>query len=1080
MSPDRAFENTSLSTETASAKLKEPRGVLAWFATNHVAANLLMLSLLVIGGYSALNTKVNVFPDLDPRTISVGVFYPGATPEEVEEGISRRVEEALAGIEGIKRVRATSSENIGSVTVELTDDADKSDVLDDVKSAVDGIQNFPPQDAENPTVQDSVIKRKVLTVALWGKASERSLRELAFRLRDDLSSLKGISMVKVQGVRDYEIGVEVSEESLRRHGLSIEHVTNAVRGYSVNLPAGAIRTERGEILLRTDSQAYDRIDFERLVVLSGNDGTIVRLGDVALIRDGFEDVETASRFNSNPVAYVTVSSVGNQQVLDIEQKVKTYLAGWPTPEGVQATVWSNGATVLRSRMDLLLRNGGMGLILVFAVLVLFLELRLAFWTTMGIPISFLGAFLLIPLVGGSINMISLFGFILVLGIVVDDAIVVGENIFAKREAGLPPKQAAIEGLREVISPVSMGVVTTILAFLPLYFTTGFFGDILWVVPVVVISVLLMSLVESFLILPAHLSGARVKRKRGTLVLIQDTLRSGLQWIIDRIYRPLLRKAVDYRYVTMASAVAVTALTVGLVKGGFVDVKIFPPIEGDNITARLNMVGGTPASETKLVLQHLLNTMDEVRAEFDAKTPDSEASIVRNVAGTLGDQPFGGGRPHASTSASGSNVAEVAIELSPGEERSIATSTIVERWRELIGEVPSVNTLTLNSNMLSAGDDVNVELAHSDFPKLLTATGKLKEFLGQYNGVHEIADSFEAGKRELNFELTRVGIAAGLTRSDLARQVRQSYYGAEAQRVQRGRDDVKVLVRYTEQERRNLSSLEELRIRLPNGSQLPLATVATYSEQRGYAVLTRTDRKRIVRVSADINEEAASVADINEQLKEVFLPGLIQEIPGLSFSFEGAERERMESMQSLARGMAIAIFAIFALLAVQLKSYTQPLIIMAIIPLGVIGAVIGHMLLGYSLSFFSMFGVVALSGVVINDSLVMLDLINRLVREGMTMEEAVMQAGPRRFRAILFTSLTTFVGLAPIVMETSMQAQFLIPMAISLSGGVAFATCLTLLLIPALVMFREDVFRLRAWVASHLIPVPEEEPESISS
>ncbi|MCA9002941.1 MAG: efflux RND transporter permease subunit, partial [Planctomycetes bacterium] len=421
---------------------------------------LLMLSLLVIGALSALNTKVNVFPDIDPGTITVRVPYPGASPAEVEESISRRVEEALAGIEGIKRVRATSSENMGSVTVEIEDDADKSSVLDDVKSAVDSIQNFPPQDAENPTVSDATMIRKVLTVALWGDAPERSLRELAYRLRDELSGLEGISLVKVEGIRNYEIGVEVSEDSLRRYGLSIEEVMAAVRGFSVNLPAGSIRSSGGEILLRTDAQAYNRLDFEKLVVHADPSGTVVYLADVAEIRDGFQDVDTSSQFNGHPVAYVTVSSVGEQQVLDIEQSIKAFLAGWPTPDGIQATVWENGADMLRSRLDLLLRSGGMGLILVFAVLVLFMDLRLAFWTTMGIPISFLGAFLIIPQFGGAINMISLFGFILVLGIVVDDAIVVGENIFAKREKGMPPIQAAVEGLREVVSPVTMGVLTT--------------------------------------------------------------------------------------------------------------------------------------------------------------------------------------------------------------------------------------------------------------------------------------------------------------------------------------------------------------------------------------------------------------------------------------------------------------------------------------------------------------------------------------------------------------------------------------------------------------------------------------------
>lgn len=1055
------------------------RGPLAWFAKNHVAANLLMVALMFLGTVLALNSKVNVFPDIDPRTVTVSVVYPGATPEEVEEGISRRVEEAVTGIEGIKRVRSTSSEGRGVVSLELEDDADKNKVLDDVKSAVDGIQNFPPQDAETPTVQDAIQLRKVLTVALWGEASERTLRELAFRLRDDLSSLDGISLVSVEGVRDYEIGVEVSERALRTYGLTFAEVAAAVRGYSVNLPAGSIRTDRGEILLRTSAQAYDGLDFERLVVRTQPDGTIVRLGDVAEIVDGFADVDTASHFNGHPAAYVSVRSVGKQQVLDIEQKVKGFAQSWPTPEGVQTSIWGNRADDLRGRIDLLLRNGLMGLVLVFFVLVLFLDLRLAFWTTMGIPISFLGAFLFITMAGASIDMISLFAFILVLGIVVDDAIVVGENIFAKREEGLEHETAAIAGLREVVSPVSMGVFTTILAFLPLYFSEGFIGDILWVVPVVVISVLLLSLIESFLILPAHLSGGSIRRKPGALVWIQDRLRHGLHRLVERVYRPTLRLVMQFRYVTLALAVVICMLTVGAIRGGHVKVVFFPVIESDEITARLQMVGGASAAQTQAVLDRMVETAEATRAELDATLPEGEASLFRNVAATLGAQPFGrGGGPNAATGATGSGAAEVAIELSPAETRSVRAAQIVENWRARIGELPGVRTIAFRSSRLSAGDDVSVELAHADFEKLLAATEQVKLYLAEFGGVNEIEDSFESGKRELNFELTEAGLAAGLTRETLARQVRQAYYGEQAQRVQRGRDDIKVLVRYTEAERRNLASLDQLRLRTPQGLEMPLATVANITEGRGYAAIERTDRRRIVRVTADVDEDEADMGRINQQLKEDFLPRLAQELPGLAYSFEGTERERMESLQSLGRGLIIALFGIFALIAVQLKSYTKPFIILSVIPLGFVGAVMAHKLLGYDVSFFSMFGVVALTGVVINDALVFLDLVNRKRDEGLSAPEALLHAGSRRFRPILFTSLTTCVGLAPMVFEKSMQAQFLIPMAISLAGGVAFATLITLVLVPALVLVREDLLflvrRVTSWVTPGEAATPQTE------
>ena len=618
-------------------------------------------------------------------------------------------------------------------------------------------------------------------------------------------------------------------------------------------------------------------------------------------------------------------------------------------------------------------------------------------------------------------------------------------------------RAAIEGLREVVSPVTIGVLTTVLAFVPLYFTEGFFGDILWVVPVVVVSVLIISLVESFLILPAHLSGGARERRSGLLVLVQDRLRDVLQWLIERTYLPTLRHALRWRYVTLALAVAVFLLTGGLVAGGYVRSTLFPEIDADDISARLTMVNGTAVAETEAALEHMLAAAHQVRDELDEDTPPGEASIVRNIAATLGAQPFGGGGgPQAGPGGTGSNHAEVAIELTPGEERSVSAARIVGRWRELVGQIPGSTSLDYNSSLLSAGDDVSVELAHADFERLLVASERLKEHLAQFAGVSEIADSFESGKREFEFALTETGIAAGLTERELARQVRQAFYGAEAQRVQRGRDDIKVLVRYTERERRSLDSLDALRMRLPGGGELPLATVATWTEGRGYATIDRTDRRRIVRVTADVDEKQASAGDLNATLRDVFLPDLANEIPGLAFSFEGAERERIESLQSLGRALAIALLAIFALLAAQLRSYTQPLMILAVIPLGIVGAVLGHALLGFDLSFFSAFGVVALSGVVINDSLVLIDRINRLRAAGSSALESVLEAGRRRFRPIAFTSLTTCAGLAPMVTEKSLQAQFLIPMAISLSAGVAFATLITLVLVPALYMIREDL------------------------
>jgi multidrug efflux pump subunit AcrB len=612
--------------------------------------------------------------------------------------------------------------------------------------------------------------------------------------------------------------------------------------------------------------------------------------------------------------------------------------------------------------------------------------------------------------------------------------------------------------------VTVGVLTTVLAFAPLYYTEGFFGDILWVVPVVVISVLLMSLLEAILILPAHLSGGRSaaarERKRGTIALVQARLRGVLDGFVQRCYLPALRASLRLRYVTIAGAVVCLVLTVGLVRGGFVRFTLFPEIDADDISARVSMVGGTPAAETRRVLDRMVAAAEAVRAELDPEQPPGSPSLYRNLAATLGSQPFGGGGgPGGGAGASGSNVAEVAIELTPGEERTIGADRIVARWKELVGELPGATELDFTSTLLSAGDDISVELAHADPDRLLEASEALKRYLADFDGLSELSDSFEPGKRELNFALTEAGLASGLTLNDLARQVRQAFYGFEAQRIQRGRDEIKVLVRYTEAERRSLATIDDMRVRLPDGSEVPLGTVARLTEGRGYATIDRTDRRRVVRVSADVDERAASAGDINRALKDDFLPALNRDIPGLAYSFEGAERERAESLRSLGAALGIAMLGIFALIAAQLKSYTQPLVIMSVVPIGVVGAVLGHLALGYDLSFFSSFGVVALSGVVVNDSLVLMDMINRLRRDGMPALEAAVAAGARRFRPILFTTLTTCAGLLPMITERSLQAQFLIPMAISLAAGVAFATVITLLAVPALYLIREDLIGL---------------------
>ena len=618
-----------------------PKGILAWFAHNHVAANILMMLLMGGGLATALTMTVEIFPEVDPRTVTVTVPYPGSTPDEVEESINRRIEEAITGIEGIKKVRSVAAEGVGTVTAELEDNVDDREILDDVKSAVEKIQNFPPEDAYNEEIVVASATQPVITIALYGDIPERTLRELAFRIRDDLTSQEGISIANVAGVRDYEISVEVSETSLRKFNLSFSEIAEAVRQFSINLPGGTIRSEASEILLRTDNQAYDQNDFEQIILRTTSDGTLLKLVDVATINDGFKSVDKLSLFNGKPAAFVDVLQIGDQQVLDIEEKVKEYVKNIALPTGVEATTWSNSADILRSRIDLLVRNGMMGLILVFGVLVLFLNLKLAFWTTMGIPISFLGAFILIAAGGGTINMISLFAFIVVLGIVVDDAIIVGESIFAKREKGVPPMRAALEGIHEVIVPVTIGILTTMIACVPILFTTGFLGQILRIIPLVVISVLLISLAEAFLILPAHLSNVKSSGINGAISLLQTKLRIVLQRLIDNIYLPTLRHALKAPYVVVAIALSMLILTFGAMSGGQIKTVFFPSIDGDNIAVKLRMPNGTPARETEAIIRHMLAMVEKVRIEYDEKLPEDLGSIFRNISANVGSTPFSG-------------------------------------------------------------------------------------------------------------------------------------------------------------------------------------------------------------------------------------------------------------------------------------------------------------------------------------------------------------------------------------------------------------------------------------------------------
>lgn len=1063
---------------------EQSKGPLAWFAKNHVAANLLMILILVSGIITIFTIKIEFFPEMSLDFITVTVPYLGASPEEVEQGVSLRVEEAVASIDGIKRLYSTSAEGASMVTLELEEYADPSQVLDDVKAEVDRIITFP-RETEKPIITEIKTRYEVLTIVLHGAASERTLKELAENVKDDLTALPNISQAFVAGARAYEISIEISEETLRKHSLSFDEVTRAVRASSMDIPGGSVKTAGGEILVRTKGQRYTGPEFEEVVVLTQNDGTKLLLRDIATVIDGFDDSDMISRFDGRPAVHVKVFRVGQQDALDVANTARKYVEekGQSLPDGISLDIWQDLTQLLRARLDLLMRNARLGLLLVFLCLTLFLHFRLAFWTTLGIPISFLGGFCLMPLFGVSLNMISLFAFILVLGIVVDDAIVVGENIFTYREGGMDPIKAAILGVQEMAAPVIMAVLTTIFAFVPLMYITGIMGKFLRVIPIIVILVLSISLIEALLILPSHLARAKLKtgKTRNPFARLQRKIAALLEGFVKGPFAGAALFVVRYRYVTLASAIAILITIIGLMKGGFIKTTFMDSIEADNMVATLTMPQGTPADQTLKILKRIEEAAFQVRDEVDSKRP-GQPSIYKHLATTIGDQPASrGGGPvrDLSIGISSGHLGEVNIELLGAEERGdISSKTLSNRWRQIVGEVAGVSTLTYMSEVHFAGDPINVELSHRDFDKLLPASEELKTMLGDYNGIFDISDNFEPGKAEIKLSLSDAGRTLGLTLADLARQTRQGFYGDEAQRIQRGKHDVRVMIRYPRQQRKSLDDIENMRIRLPDNTEIPFGQVARVQYGRGYATIRRADQRRVVNVSADVDKTAANADEINRDLQTKLLPELISRYPELKWRFAGEQRERKDSFSSLKIAFPLAMLAIFGLLAVQFKSYVQPLIVMSAIPFGVVGAVMGHVILSfatgitYNVGLLSFFGIVALSGVVVNDSLLMVDLINRERKAGIDLSQVIRDSIIRRFRPIMLTTMTTFCGLMPMMMEKSLQARFLIPMAISLAFGVLFATMITLLLVPSLYMIIEDIKAIYYNIKARIYPTSE--------
>ncbi len=1014
------------------------RGPIGWMASNHVTANILMLVLLIGGFVMTSQIKQEVFPELTMDMVTIAVSYPGASPEEVESGIILAVEEAVRGISEIKQVTATASEGMAMVTAEIEPGTDAQSVYQEIDQELARIVTFPLE-AEEPQVSLVARRRLVRNLVIYGDADEHVLRELGEQTRDILLQSPGITQVDITGVRDMEIHIEVSQEALRTYGMTLDGIAQTISSSALESPGGSVRTDGGEILLRVKERLDWAVEFARLPVITTASGAVVQLGDIAAVTEGFTDTNVEQRFGGKPCLDVEIYRVGTQTPTGVSAAVSSLLPDIEEmlPPGVDVASTRDMSDVYAQRLSLLLKNMFIGLVLVLIVLGLFLNLRLAFWVMMGIPVSFLGGLLFMPAIGVTINMISMFAFIIALGIVVDDAIVAGENIYEYRRRGMGLLDAAVEGAKDVAAPITFSILTNIVAFLPLAFIPGMMGKIFVAVPMVVVTVFVISWVEALFILPAHLArgnGGGHTGLEGRINTFQRRVADALERFINGRYADFLRTAIRNRGVTVALGLVVLFVVLGYVASGRMGMVLMPRVESNRAVVTAVLPYGAPMERAQ-----------EVRRMLE----DAAARVIDGHGGEdLSEGVLG---------SVDNNQIEVVVYLTDPDIRPISTFAFTDSWREETGQIPGLEMLRFEADRggPSSGAALTVELSHRDVEILNVASEDLAGRLAEFAYTTDIDDGHSAGKEQIDFHVRPEGQALGLTAGSIAQQVRSSFYGAQALRQQRGRNEVKVLVRLPEEERNREADIENLLIWTPAGTWVPLMEVADVDRGRAYTSISRRDGRRTLQVTSGV-EPFEKTSVVQTSLEESVLPSLVEDYPGLSYSFEGFQADISESLNALVMGLGLALLVCYALLTMPFKSYVQPLIVMMAIPFGIVGAILGHLLMGYSLSVMSLMGIVALSGVVINDSLILIDYANRLRREGASAQEAVHRAGIRRFRPILLTTLTTFGGLAPMIFETSRQAKFMIPMALSLGYGIVFATAITLVLVPSLYLLMEDL------------------------
>jgi multidrug efflux pump subunit AcrB len=1030
-----------------------------------------MLFIIVAGVIASFSLRKQTTPEFEFNNINISVAYLGAAPQEVEEGVVVKIEEAIQDVRGIVEINSRAREGIGTVTAEVSRDENIDDVLNEIKTRVDAISTFPGL-TEKPiySKQDFIIP--VVFVTIHGDIDEFTRKGIAQDVRDELLQMPEINQVDFLGDRDYEISIEVSELTLRQYGLTMSEISQAVRNSSVDVPGGAIRTKGGDILLRTEGQVYTGQEFGDLVLRTYPDGTRLLLSDIANINDGFVETDGFGRLDGERSATLNIQAKGQQNELETAAAVRSYVEEKrkTLPDGIQLSMWLDRSIYLEERLEMMTSNMMQGAILVLIVLALFLRLKVALWVIVGIPITFLGTLWLMPYGPWptTINMISLFGFIIVLGIVVDDAIIIGESIYTKIREDGHTLDNVVKGAHRVAVPATFGVLTTIAAFAPMLFVGGMPGPFLEAMSVVIILCLMFSLVESKLILPAHLAQANIpdvdeddlfrpQRHIGFweslprfFLKIQRHVQHGLHHVIHQWYKPALERAVDNRGVTVALFVAFLIMTFGLLGGGLVRFVLFPEVPTDFVRVDLTMQAGTAPQTRNEVVDRIEGTLLGMNADFVAENPDSLPMIS-----------------HLSAFGQGDTAASMIVELPRSSDRPFEGVDITGMWRERVGEIPGVKDMTFSHMQhLGGTPPLFFRLSGEDYDEIMLAATELQNELRNYDGVFDINNSAMSGAEEIRLAIKPQAEALGITMSSLGRQVRQAFYGEEAQRIQRGTDELKVMVRYPIEERRSVADLENMMIRTPAGDEVPFHSVAELSFGQSYSNITRLNRIRTITVSADIDPLIVEPGGVISDLRDTYIPELLEKYPSVSYGLEGSSQEQAELINNMTVAAIAALFLIYALIAIPLHSYLQPLVIMSVIPFGVIGAVIGHLLMGKAISMFSLFGLIALAGVVVNDSLIMIDFVNKAREAGTPLRQAVIDSGTRRFRAIFLTSITTAAGLMPILLEKSTQAAFVIPTAISLAFGIIFATVITLFLIPSLYMLQADgivrMRRIRNW------------------